>query len=135
MDAHHFGITVTDLDTALAFYRDELGLDVLEEFSVAGDEFAAAVGVPDASAEFAHLDLGGARLELVSYEPAGADRRGGGVNDAGAKHVGVAVESVPDTYDSLSESVETLSEPKTTDTGSTICFLRDPDGNLVELIG
>jgi len=134
MDAHHFGITVSDLGTELAFYRDELGLDVISEFSVGGESFATGVGVPGASGEFAHLDAGGARLELIEYDPAGEDRRGGDVNDAGATHLGLAVEDVRDTYENLSDDVETLSEPQTTETGSNICFLRDPEGNLVELI-
>ncbi len=134
MDAHHFGITVADLDSAVAFYRDELGLEVIERFSVSGEGFATGVGVDDAEGEFAHLDLGDARLELVAYDPAGADRRGGRVNDAGATHLGIGVESVAAVYDGLSESVETLSEPQTTASGSVICFVRDPEGNLIELI-
>jgi len=134
MDAHHFGITVTDLDAALAFYREELGLELIERFSVSGEGFETGVGVPDAEADFAHLELGDARLELVAYDPQGEDRRGGAVNDAGAKHLGVGVESVQEVYESLSDTVETLSEPQTTASGSVICFVRDPEGNLIELI-
>ena len=68
---HHVGVTVSDLDRAIAFYRDELDLDVLAEFSVGGEAFADAVDVPGASADFAHLDAGDVRLELVAYDPAG----------------------------------------------------------------
>jgi catechol 2,3-dioxygenase-like lactoylglutathione lyase family enzyme len=134
MDAHHFGITVEDLDSAVAFYRDELGLELIERFSVSGEGFETGVGVPDAKADFAHLDLGDARLELVAYDPQGENRRGGSVNDAGAKHLGIGVESVRAVYESLSDAVETLSEPQTTASGSIICFVRDPEGNLIELI-
>jgi len=37
-------------------------------------------------------------------------------------------------YDSLPADVETLSPPQTTESGTRICFLRDPEGNLVELL-
>lgn len=133
--AHHYGITVADLEDSLAFYRDALGLDVLSEFAVSGEAFAEGVGVEDASAEFAHLDAGGARVELVAYEPAGADRRGGMVNDAGAKHLGLSVPDLDAFHDALPEDVETLADgPRTTESGTTILFVRDPDGNLVEIV-
>ena len=47
LDAHHVGITVSDLDTVLPFYRDVLGLDVVTRFSVSGEAFATGVGVED----------------------------------------------------------------------------------------
>ncbi|MFB6154627.1 MAG: VOC family protein [Haloferacaceae archaeon] len=134
MRAHHFGVTVTDLERAVEFYRDDLGLDVLDRFTVSGESFAAGVGVPGATGSFVHLDAGGARVELVEYDPAGADRTGGDVNDAGAKHLGLAVDDVRAVYDDLPDRVETLSEPRTTDSGASILFVRDPEGNLVELI-
>ena len=49
--AHHFAVTVSDLDRAVAFYRDTLGLDVLSEFTVGGDAFATGVGINGASAD------------------------------------------------------------------------------------
>lgn len=69
--AHHVGITVSDLDRAVDFYTETFDLDLLSEFSVGGDAFAEAVAVEGASAEFAHLDADGARIELVAYDPAG----------------------------------------------------------------
>ena len=132
--AHHFGITVTDLDRAVEFYRDVFGLDVLDRFAVSGESFAEGVGVEGATGNFAHLDADGARVELVEYEPEGEDRRGGDVNQPGAKHLGLAVENLTEFYDSLPADAETLSEPQTTASGTRILFVRDPGGNLVEVI-
>ncbi|GGM71809.1 catechol 2,3-dioxygenase-like lactoylglutathione lyase family enzyme [Halarchaeum rubridurum] len=133
--AHHYGITVSDLDESLAFYRDVLGLDVISEFSVGGEAFAEGVGVDGASAEFAHLDAGGTRVELVSYDPEGADRRGGMVNDTGAIHLGLSVPDVEAFHESLSDDVETVADgPRTTASGTTILFVRDPDGTPVEIL-
>lgn len=133
-NAHHVGLTVSDLDRAVAFYRDELGFDVASEFAVGGEAFADAVDVPDASADFAHLDAGDVRLELVAYDPEGPSRERPTLNRPGATHVGLSVPDVDAAYEGLSEGVETLSEPRTTASGTRICFLRDPEGNLVELL-
>jgi len=132
--AHHVGITVRDLDRAIPFYRDVLGLGVLDRFSVSGPEFAAAVGVEDATGSFAHLDADGARVELIEYDPEGEVLADEEVNQPGATHLGLSTASVDEVYESLPTSVETLSEPQTTESGSRILFVRDPEGNLVELI-
>ena len=132
--AHHFAVTVSDLDRAVAFYRDTLGLDELSEFSVGGDAFATGVGIDGASAEFAHLDAGDARIELVEYAPEGDDRPEGHLNQPGATHVGLEVDDLDSVYESLPGDVEPIAEPQTTESGTRICFLRDPDDTLVELL-
>jgi len=132
--AHHYAVTVADLDRAVAFYRDALGLDVLARFSVGGEAFATGVDVAGATADFAHLDAGDARIELVEYEPAREPRSDANLNHPGASHVGLAVEDLDAAYASLPDDVVTLSEPQTTESGTRICFLRDPDGNPVELL-
>jgi len=81
LSAHHVGITVANLEETLAFYRDVLDLPVADRFSVGGEAFSDAVGVEGASAEFAHLEADGARIELVEYEPeARGPRRRGSIN-------------------------------------------------------
>jgi len=134
LTAHHYGITVSDLDRAIEFYRDSLGLDVLAEFSVGGDAFATGVDIEGASAEFAHLDAGDARLELVCYEPEGEQRPDLSLNEPGATHVGLEVDNLETVYEDLPNDVETLSEPQTTESGTKICFVSDPEDNLVELL-
>jgi catechol 2,3-dioxygenase-like lactoylglutathione lyase family enzyme len=132
--AHHYGITVDDLGPAVEFYRDVLGLDVLDRFSVSGEAFATGVGVDGASGEFVHLDADGARVELIEYDPDGEDASATAVNQTGAKHLGLSVSDLDAFYEGLPVDAETLSEPQTTASGSRILFLRDPEGNMVELI-
>lgn len=134
LTAHHYGVTVSDLDRAVEFYRDVLGLDVVDEFSVEGTAFATGVGVEGASAEFVHLDGGASRIELVEYEPAGEERTESQLNQPGAKHLGFTVEDVAAIDERLPDGVETISEPQTTESGSTILFVKDPEGNLIELL-
>jgi catechol 2,3-dioxygenase-like lactoylglutathione lyase family enzyme len=134
LPAHHVGLTVSDLDRSVAFYRDTLGLDVLSRFSVGGEAFAAGVGIEGASADFAHLDADGTRVELVEYDPEGDARLSGELNQPGASHLGLEVDDLDAFYADLPEDVPTISEPRTTESGTRICFLQDPDGHLIEIL-
>jgi catechol 2,3-dioxygenase-like lactoylglutathione lyase family enzyme len=131
--AHHVGLTVSNLDRAVAFYRDTLGFDVVARFEVGGEAFATAVDVEDASGTFAHLDADGVRIELVEYDPEG-DPTEAALNRPGACHVGFAVEDVDAFVADLPDGVELVSEPRTTESGTRIVFLRDPDGNRIEIL-
>ena len=132
--AHHVGITVADLDRAVDFYAETFDLDVAAEFSVGGDAFAEGVAVEGAAAEFAHLDAGDATVELVEYDPRSESGAAPELNRPGATHLGLSVDSVEQFYTGLDEDVETLSPPRTTASGTTICFVRDPEGNLIEVL-
>jgi catechol 2,3-dioxygenase-like lactoylglutathione lyase family enzyme len=132
--AHHVGVTVSNLERAVAFYEDVFGLSVVARFSVSGRAFATAVGVPDATGRFVHLDADGIRLELVEYDPDGEDAHTGSLNRPGATHLGLEVDDVDDFYRALSEDVTTVSAPQTTESGSTVCLVEDPEGNLIEVL-
>ena len=132
--AHHVGITVADLDRAVQFYTETFDLPVVAEFSVGGDAFAEAVAVEGAAAEFAHLDADGAIVELVEYEPAREEGRDPELNRPGATHLGLTVDDVEAFYAGLADDVETLSPPRTTESGTTVLFVRDPEGNLIEIL-
>ncbi|WP_193309949.1 VOC family protein [Halorubrum halophilum] len=131
--AHHVGITVDDLDRAVDFYTETFGFDIVAEFAVGGDAFAEAVAVDDASAAFAHLDAGDVVLELVAYDPA-APGEAPELNRRGATHLGLSVDDVAAFHADLDDDVETLSPPRTTESGTTILFVRDPEGNLIEVL-
>jgi catechol 2,3-dioxygenase-like lactoylglutathione lyase family enzyme len=132
--AHHVGITVSDLDRAVAFYTETFDLDVVAEFSVDGDAFAEAVAVDGAAAEFVHLDADGAIVELVAYEPAVDSGGDPELNRQGATHLGLTVDDVEAFHAGLADDVETLSPPRTTESGTTVLFVRDPEGNPIEVL-
>lgn len=132
--AHHVGVTVSDLDRAVDFYTDAFDFELLAEFAVSGEAFADAVDVAGASGSFAHLDADGIRLELIEYEPVDDALGEPALNRPGAVHVGLSVDDVDDFYGELDDDVETLSEPRTTSSGTRILFVRDPEGNLIEVL-
>ncbi|NGM69486.1 VOC family protein [Natronolimnobius sp. AArcel1] len=134
LEAHHIGVTVTDLEAVVPFYQDVLGFEIASEFAVAGEEFSDAVSVDDAAGTFVHLDGHGIRIELVEYDPEGETVSPVGLNQPGGMHLGFTVDDLEAFAASLPESVETLSEPQTTATGNSILFIRDPEENLVEVL-
>ena len=132
--AHHVGITVSDLDRAVEFYADTFDLDVQAEFAISGEAFADAVDVDGATGSFAHLGAGGARIELVEYDPEATRGEQPELNRPGAVHVGLSVDDLDAFYEGLDDGVETLSRPRTTESGTRILFVRDPEGNLIEVL-
>jgi len=108
-------ITVSDVDAALGFYRDALGLRFL---------FAAGP-------KLAFLDAGGVRLMLST--PQGAGTVGGNsvlyfaVSDIVATHAALVARGATD------ERAPALAA-KMPDHELWTGFLRDPDGNLVGLM-
>lgn len=132
--AHHVGITVTDLDRAIDFYTDTFDLDIRAEFSVGGEAFADAVDVAGATGSFAHLGADGIRIELVEYEPEGDPEGPPQLNRPGAIHLGLSVDDLDAFHAGLGDDIETLSRPRTTESGTRILFVRDPENNLVEVL-
>ncbi|WP_232701957.1 VOC family protein [Halobacterium wangiae] len=131
---HHVGVVVSDLDEAVSFYRDTLGLPVADEFTLSGEGIGTAIDVDGVTGDFVHLDAGGGLVELVEYDPAGDDVAGDAVNQLGAKHVGFTVDDIDEFHETLPGDVDPVSGPQEIETGASIVFFRDPDGNFVEVV-
>ncbi|NHN60079.1 MULTISPECIES: VOC family protein [Halorussus] len=139
LQTHHVGVVVSDLDEAVSFYRDALGLSVTDEFTLAEDGIGTAIGVDGATGDFVHLDAGGdegdgTRIELIEYDPAGEDCIADAINQVGAKHVGFAVDDIGEFYENLPDEVEPISDPQAIEIDTSILFFRDPEGNFVEVV-
>ena len=121
-------ITVSDVDEALAFYRDALGLDVTQDVS-AGDYRWVTLGSD------AQPGLG-----IVLSEPhAGRSQADGDViQELLAKGVLPMLVFTSDDVDGLFETVqasgaEVLQEPTDQGWGPRDCACRDPSGNTVRI--
>jgi lactoylglutathione lyase len=110
-------LTVTDYDQAVAFYRDRLGLPVLESFE--GPEGAGVV-----------LDAGRATLELLSVRQAElVDRVEVGSRVAGPVRVALEVADSGQTARRLVDGgAETLAEPVVTPWRHRNVRVRAPGG-------
>lgn len=134
-EAHHYGVTVSDLEESVAFYRDTLGMDELERIEFDDEAFATFADITDAAVDIVFLDAGGCAVELLEYADNAGNANEGLSNDmVGASHFCLEVEDIEHRYDELSDSAEFVSPPQTLDNGATVAYMYDPDDNLVELL-
>jgi len=136
----HVGITVRSLERSLAFYRDLLGLRVIE-ISGGDEDVGQIVGIPGARMRAADLDAGDGRIfELIEYVTAGGDAVPQRPNGPGCPHVALRVRDIAQVLQRLAAAGHNPIGKLTTITGgiawegATLVYLRDPDGALVELI-
>jgi catechol 2,3-dioxygenase-like lactoylglutathione lyase family enzyme len=134
--SHHYGVTVSDMDEALGFYRDTLGMETDAELSFDSEEFSRFVGVEDADVDIVFLDAGGFAVELLEYNhPPGGDANDGvSNNDVGAAHLCLEVDDIAGIYEDLSGETEFINPPQTLESGAQVAYMYDPDGNVVELL-
>jgi catechol 2,3-dioxygenase-like lactoylglutathione lyase family enzyme len=136
----HTGLTVSDLDRSLAFWRDALGLVEAFTQEKQGGYLEAIVQVPGAHVRMAHLEFpgGGHRIELFEYVAPPGVRVTLRPCDVGFAHVCVAVDEIEPLLARLEAAGGTpFSPPVEVDTGANRggrgMYLRDPDGHVVEL--
>ncbi len=113
-------LIVDDLDRALRFYTEVLGLKLGHR-----------------SGQYAQLDTGATRLGLYTRD-AMAELVGVALRrpseDTAAFELGFKVEDVDAAYAELvSGGAASVAEPVTRPWGQRTAYVRDPDGNLVEL--
>lgn len=138
---HHTGFTVSDMDKSIAFYRDLLGLkliqDVVRENLPAYDEI---LGFPNVKLRVAlfHDETEHHMLELVEYITPRRETRELRNTYVGAGHISLVVDDLDAEYKRLqSQGVRFNSPPvDVVRDGKYICkslYMFDPDGMSVEL--
>jgi catechol 2,3-dioxygenase-like lactoylglutathione lyase family enzyme len=137
---HHTGLTVTDLDRSVAFYREMLGCVEVMRQQKRGGYLAVIVGYPDVDVKMAHLRApsGDHVIELFEYvtpEPCPTSLEPRRVGNA---HLCFIVEDLDAVYQRLrGAGVDIFSPPVEVDTGANRggkgLYLRDPDGITLEL--
>lgn len=137
---HHTGLTISDLERSLRFWRDGMGMEVLFEQEKAGGYLEAIVGEHGAHVRMAHLAFGGEgpRIELFQYLAPGGGHHRQRPADLGFVHVCVACDDLDERLERLvAAGGRPFSEPVEIDTGVNRggrgVYLRDPDGHVVEL--
>jgi catechol 2,3-dioxygenase-like lactoylglutathione lyase family enzyme len=109
LGVHHVSINVADVDAALAFYTDVLGL-------------RARSDRPDFGFGGAWLDAGGQQVHLIEAP----------VPPNHGQHFALAVGDLPAVVDELRGRGLTVSDPVKVGAGLQ-SFVHDPAGNTVEL--
>ena len=139
--ADHTGITVSNLERSLAFWRDVLGFELSHTAHQIGELAKEITGVADAEIKLAVLKTpGGHKIELLEYL-APPDRKRLDLRPCDLDHVHVAL--LVDDLDAVLQKIavsgwKPAGKPQTLktgpNTGKRVVYVRDPDGNLVEFM-
>jgi catechol 2,3-dioxygenase-like lactoylglutathione lyase family enzyme len=137
----HFSFTVGSIETALNFFRDQLGLRATPVMEVENENVQKIVGFPDALLRISIVQIpGGSNLELIEYvRPEGALVDSKSCNP-GAAHIAFEVGDIQSLYQNLSaKGIQFIHAPvwaPGNDGKGTwgVCYLKGPDGITVELV-
>jgi len=138
----HVGITVSNIDRSLKFYRDLLGLQISREMNEAGeyiDNFSGLKNVRVHTVKMKFQPSNDIMLELLCYsshpEPAEPNLNNS-ITQIGCSHFALTIENLDLLYTKLiKNNIHVMCEPQISPDGKAkLTFCRDPDGTLIELV-
>lgn len=134
---HHVAISTPNLERALTFYRDLLGLEVLNEASWprGSRQINQVIGLDDCAATTVMLQGGNLCVELFEYHwptqpPAQPSRP---VHLYGITHFCLDVKGIDAVYQRLLDAGIRFHAPPQNFGGVKATYGRDPDGNVFEI--
>lgn len=136
----HTGITVSDLDRSVRFYRDVLGLSVSAPVRCEGEMFEKVTGVAGAQLDVSFVRAPGHVIELLCFRvPQERVRSTLRSCDPGFWHLAVKVKDIDAVVSAVRQGgFEPLSAVQTVPEGPLrglrVVYVRDPDGIVLELI-
>lgn len=136
----HTGLTVSDLDRALRFWRDGLGMEVVMQQEKQGGYLEEIVVEPGAHVRMAHLAFpgGGHVIELFQYLEPRRHTVQTRPADVGFKHVCVTCDDIDALCNRMvAHGGRPFTPPIVVDTGANAggrcLYMHDPDGHVLEL--
>lgn len=142
----HFSFTVADIDRSIAFYRDQLGFELVHVQEQANEYTRRLVGYPDAHLRVAQFAVPGEPrgvsthdLELVEYVIPRGERGSIEICNPGAAHLAITVDDIHERYERLiAAGVFFVSAPNAitagVNDGGWTCYFRDPDEIVLEMV-
>lgn len=133
---NHVGISVSDLDRSIRFYREAFGLEVIERCAFSGELYEKILALPDIRGRVALLRKGNLQLELFEFAPvrrvSSAEERS--VAELGISHFCVDTCDIESEYERLKVCGASFHCPPLDFGGlAKATYGRDPDGNVFEL--
>jgi len=131
----HVGLSVSDMERSLAFYRDFIGMKVILEVDFFDERMGKITGIPGAKCKVVHLKLGNTILELFQYyNPVGKPVPPGQRQcDNGLTHLGFSVIDIGVHVKQLKKrGIKLLGEPIEVRAGAWVVYFYGPDGEVCE---
>jgi len=140
--ADHTGITVSNLERSLAFWRDVLGFELSHTAHQTGEQAREITGVAGAEIKLAVLKApGGHKIELLEYLAPRDRRKNVDLQpcDVGSVHVALLVDDLDVVLERIAASGwKAAGKPQTLErgpnAGKSVVYVRDPDGTTIELM-
>jgi len=134
----HVGITVQDMEKSLKLYRDYFRFQVVWDEIEKGKFIDGLSGIDNVVVRTVKLkDFVGGMIELLEYEshPKSLENLRPIVN-IGVSHFAMTVDNLDKTHDDLVKmGLIFNAKPATSPDGNAkVCFCRDFDGTLIELV-
>ena len=136
---HHPGIVVPDLEAAVAFYGELLGMTKVydESWEIGDDAYDQAVGLQGSAARGVQLRGTNTYLELWQFSApiqTGPSPRDLGANELGFRHLALEVDDVAAALERLKAlGGSAMNEPVWFADDDAVVYARDPFGNIIEL--
>jgi catechol 2,3-dioxygenase-like lactoylglutathione lyase family enzyme len=131
----HLVVGVSDMDRALAFYRDVLGMEVIFETLISGEPFDAVLHAKrKQEGRVVGGLLGGLMIELLSLGAKPATDKPGRRGVIGIQNVSLSVTDLDDTHRRISDAGYSPDQDPFEIGGVRMFFVKDPDGTAVEFI-
>ena len=131
----HLVVGVTDMDRALAFYRDVLGMDVVFESLISGEPFDAVLhATRKQEGRVVGGLLGGLMVELLSLGAKPATDKPVRRGIIGIHNVSLSVTDLDDAHRRITDAGHTPDQEPFEIGGVRMFFVKDPDGTPVEFI-
>ena len=142
----HHGLTVSDIDEAIAWYTSLLDLELVHRQRQDNSYTQALVGVPGAVLEVAQLAIPASpprasthHIELIQYVRGRTDSPSPLVNQVGVGHLAFVVQDATSLARRATAMGATVRNPPVDITeganaGGKACYLHDPDGNTLEFL-
>jgi catechol 2,3-dioxygenase-like lactoylglutathione lyase family enzyme len=135
----HFSFTISNLEDALQFFCDFLGMRATPTREVYGDSVDEILQIPSVRLRVSTVKTpDDADIELMEYVQPKGEKIDSRPCNAGVPHISFIVDDIWRMYRDLADKgVQFFSQPVRIDTSSTtgmsICYLKGPDGINIEL--
>ena len=142
LSADHTGITVSNLERSLAFWRDVLGFEFSHRANQKGEMAEQITGVKGAELKLAVVKApGGHKIELLEYLAPANRNKDASLRpcDVGHVHIALTVENLEPLLKKIAESGwKAAGKPQALtagpNTGKRVIYVRDPDGTTIEFM-
>lgn len=141
LSTEHFSFTVSNIEAALYFFHDLLGLKASPVMEVESRDIQKVIGIPDAMLRISIVHApGGANIELIQYVRPAGNKIDSKPCNAGIAHLAFQVDDVEKTYRELAPKGVAFVNPPVWIPGNDgkgrwgVCYLKGPDDITIEIV-